>query len=468
MFSIPKTREAALEVLGFNPKDKPGEGEIRKAYYKLVLKWHPDKLQIADKAQKEIAKGNTQAINQAYAILTGKEVAKVEENFNKMTVQEIMEFLFGSHLSSDGSKRRLYLFAALNEGLLLEATCFLVGGKINKEGELVKKEKKYKYVENINIRTKPNKQNIEHKAPLHYIIEKTCKNPNTGWETLLEETLQKRIGTENAVDTNISDKDGVSPMHIAARYGRVDLMEILVEHGADVNVLDNKQRSPLDEAADNNHIEAVKFLLGEGATISENVKTNVNQKKYRPEMIAMISGHPSFETKNQTTAESCKGNKTNPVSIPQGTATLKPMPEPTVMQDSASDNKQNNGQGSSSSPQETATSKPTPGPTIIPESTLNSNQNGTSKTSIITQSSSSDNSQSNNNTRSLLIGLAIVAGAVIGAVALYFFAPLIFGTSIGIGAQLGLGIAGAAIGGGIGYLTNVAISQCCSSKAHAA
>lgn len=129
-----------------------------------------------------------------------------------------------------------------------------------------------------------------------------------------------------------------------------------------------------------------------------------------------------------------------------------------------------------SSPKKTTTLKPTPGPTIIPGSTFNGNQNGnpkstaTSQTSMITQSSSSDNSQSNNNTRSLLIGLAI-AGAIIGAVALYFFAPLILGVSVGVGAKLGLGIAGAgagaAIGRGIGCLTDVAIS-CCSSKAHAA
>ncbi|MBD0391565.1 ankyrin repeat domain-containing protein [Wolbachia endosymbiont of Pentalonia nigronervosa] len=152
---------------------------------------------------------------------------------------------------------------------------------------------------------------------------------------------------------NISDAMGVTLIHIAAKYGRTDLMKILIDHGADVNVLDNAQRSPLDEAVDKNYVEAVRFLLGKGASISDSMRINVDQKKYSPEMIVMLLGHPSFEIKNQTTAESSKGNETNPV-------TSESMPEPTIMQDSASDNKQNNGQGSSSSPQETATSEPMP------------------------------------------------------------------------------------------------------------
>ncbi|MGL9758705.1 MAG: hypothetical protein ACR5LA_07835 [Wolbachia sp.] len=50
-----------------------------------------------------------------------------------------------------------------------------------------------------------------------------------------------------------------------------------------------------------------------------------------------------------------------------------------------------------------------------------------------------------------VIGIA----AITCALALYFLAPLIIGSSIGVGTQLALGAVGAVLGGGIGILTNV-------------
>lgn len=57
--------------------------------------------------------------------------------------------------------------------------------------------------------------------------------------------------------------------------------------------------------------------------------------------------------------------------------------------------------------------------------------------------------------------LAVISVAAITcALALYFLAPLIIGSSAEIGTQLALGAVGAVVGGGIGILTNVAIDQC--------
>jgi hypothetical protein len=61
--------------------------------------------------------------------------------------------------------------------------------------------------------------------------------------------------------------------------------------------------------------------------------------------------------------------------------------------------------------------------------------------------------------------IMIAAAAIIGALALYFLAPLILSATVGLGSKLGLGAAGAALGGGIGYLTDVAINKCCSKEA---
>ncbi|UIP92745.1 ankyrin repeat domain-containing protein [Wolbachia endosymbiont of Anopheles demeilloni] len=57
--------------------------------------------------------------------------------------------------------------------------------------------------------------------------------------------------------------------------------------------------------------------------------------------------------------------------------------------------------------------------------------------------------------------LAVISlAAITCALALYFLAPLIIGSSAGIGTQLALGAVGAVVGGVIGILTNVAIDQC--------
>lgn len=58
--------------------------------------------------------------------------------------------------------------------------------------------------------------------------------------------------------------------------------------------------------------------------------------------------------------------------------------------------------------------------------------------------------------------IIIAAGAVVGALALYFLAPLILGATVAIDAQLGLMASGAVAGGVIGYFTDVVINKCYS------
>lgn len=77
------------------------------------------------------------------------------------------------------------------------------------------------------------------------------------------------------------------------------------------------------------------------------------------------------------------------------------------------------------------------------------------KSSLI--STPSSNSSENFCPRKLAV---ISVTAITCSLALYFLAPLIIGSSIGVGTQLALGAVGVVVGGGIGHLTNVAIDQC--------
>ena len=59
---------------------------------------------------------------------------------------------------------------------------------------------------------------------------------------------------------NAVDKNKNTPMHYAAGYGRVDLVELLVEHGASVTLRNNDGKSPVDVAKLNDQDDVVKAL----------------------------------------------------------------------------------------------------------------------------------------------------------------------------------------------------------------
>jgi ankyrin repeat protein len=65
---------------------------------------------------------------------------------------------------------------------------------------------------------------------------------------------------------------GMRPLHIAARNGYLEIVELLLEHGANPNVQDNDGRTPLHYAVENCHVGVARVLLDHGAdpTIRDN------------------------------------------------------------------------------------------------------------------------------------------------------------------------------------------------------
>jgi curved DNA-binding protein CbpA len=68
------------EVLGLS--DDADEKQIKKAYRKLALKYHPDRNKDADAAEK------FREINEAYAVLTGKEKSSVDKKSAEPEISE--------------------------------------------------------------------------------------------------------------------------------------------------------------------------------------------------------------------------------------------------------------------------------------------------------------------------------------------------------------------------------------------
>jgi ankyrin repeat protein len=87
-----------------------------------------------------------------------------------------------------------------------------------------------------------------------------------------------------SADVNVIDDAGYSPIHLAGKYGLIDMIHILIEHGSHVNfhttAMENRTCSwhmsyqdvvnePLSLSLENNHIDCARLLLCSGAEVNQ-------------------------------------------------------------------------------------------------------------------------------------------------------------------------------------------------------
>ncbi|CAG2220102.1 TNKS [Mytilus edulis] len=76
----------------------------------------------------------------------------------------------------------------------------------------------------------------------------------------------------HGADMHAKDKGGLDPLHNACSYGHYEVTELLIKHGADVNVADLWKFTPLHEAAAKGKLEICKLLLKHGADATKKNK----------------------------------------------------------------------------------------------------------------------------------------------------------------------------------------------------
>ncbi|XP_047245850.1 ankyrin repeat domain-containing protein 27 isoform X3 [Girardinichthys multiradiatus] len=88
-----------------------------------------------------------------------------------------------------------------------------------------------------------------------HLCHPLCQCPNCA------PTQKLPVQQAGALSVNSCDKDGFTPLHVAALHGHSSLAALLIRHGANVNVRTSQNATPLHLASQNSHLQVVMLLL---------------------------------------------------------------------------------------------------------------------------------------------------------------------------------------------------------------
>jgi len=101
----------------------------------------------------------------------------------------------------------------------------------------------------------------------------------SGWNSSASKDLFRAINARNVLlarelisqgaDVNQLTPQGVTPLHVAARFGQIPLTQLLLEEGADVSATYQDSWTPLHLAAKGGHVDVAKLLFDYGAKMNE-------------------------------------------------------------------------------------------------------------------------------------------------------------------------------------------------------
>lgn len=109
------------------------------------------------------------------------------------------------------------------------------------------------YARRLNISARDDPKDIVERTPLHYAAR------SGSWH--LGQSLRKHS------DVNARGRDGMLPIHWAAKHGNLVMAKMLLRNGSSVDVADNSKRTALHLAAEGGHKAIVRALLAAKASV---------------------------------------------------------------------------------------------------------------------------------------------------------------------------------------------------------
>jgi len=129
-------------------------------------------------------------------------------------------------------------------------------------------------------------------------------------------------------DVDSRDREMRTPLHLAARVGSVEMVELLLNYGADINAIDLDKNTPLHRAVLYNHKEAAKVLAARGADtqlknwlgytpfeLEVGSKTREEYDEKEKEAFSPVSAIPNRKKSNSPQAEELSSEKSAASSL---------------------------------------------------------------------------------------------------------------------------------------------------------
>lgn len=100
------------------------------------------------------------------------------------------------------------------------------------------------------------------------------------------EKVAKLLDADPGLLTSQANQYAISPLHVAAHDGRVEIAKLLIDRGAPLELRDRDQATPLFAAALKGHAAVAHLLLDAGADPNAKADEDV-----RPLHLAAMNGH---------------------------------------------------------------------------------------------------------------------------------------------------------------------------------
>lgn len=128
----------------------------------------------------------------------------------------------------------------------------------------------------INSGADPNKQDVDSQTPLYHAVA-ASERPHV--ENNVRDTVLFLIS--GGASTDLPDKSGITPLHIAAELGNAQICIHLIKEGrAEVNAKDQHGATPLHYAAYQGHWHIAEVLLSFGACAAVQDNAGVSAKSH--------------------------------------------------------------------------------------------------------------------------------------------------------------------------------------------